>query len=63
MLRSGLVSITCRKLTPQEVVSLCARAGVRGIEWGGDVHVPAGDVALAREVGALTAYRGRDVAA
>jgi len=30
------------------------RAGLAGIEWGGDLHVPHGDLARAREVAAMT---------
>lgn len=63
MLRSGLVSITFRKLTPAEVVALCVRAGVDGIEWGGDVHVPHGDFARAREVARLASGAGLAAAA
>lgn len=61
MIRSGLVSITFRKLRPEAVVGLVARAGLEGIEWGGDVHVPHGDVACARDVGAMTAAAGLQV--
>ena len=49
-LNTGLVSITFRDKTPQEVVSLVAEAGLDGIEWGGDVHAPHGDLAKAREI-------------
>jgi len=37
-------------------------AGLDGIEWGGDVHVPPGSLALAQEVGALTRSVGLEVA-
>lgn len=59
----GLVSITFRRLGPAEVVRLVAQAGLRTIEWGGDVHVPPGDLARAREVRQLTADAGLTVAA
>jgi sugar phosphate isomerase/epimerase len=45
-----LVSVTFRQLAAGEVVELVAQAGLEGIEWGGDVHVPHGDIARAREV-------------
>lgn len=61
--RPGLVSVSFRKLTPHEVVTLAARAALAGIEWGGDVHVPHGDTACAREVAALTRDAGLAVAA
>lgn len=63
MLHSGLVSVTFRKLSPGEIVALVRKAGLRGIEWGGDIHVPHGDVARAREVGELTTEAGLAVAA
>ena len=58
MLYSGLCSITFRQLTPREIVDLVAKAGLDAIEWGGDVHVPHGDLARAREVRALTEAAG-----
>ena len=48
LIRSGLVSITFRNLSVREIVSLASRAGLAAIEWGGDVHVPPGDVDAAR---------------
>ena len=50
MIHSGLVSVTFRALSPGEIVDLVVQAGLKGIEWGGDVHAPHGDVARAREV-------------
>ena len=58
----GLVSVTFRKLTPAEIVDLCVKAGVAGIEWGGDVHVPHGDLKTAREVTQRTSDAGLKVA-
>jgi sugar phosphate isomerase/epimerase len=63
MLFGGLVSITFRKLTPAEIVGWVAQSGLTGIEWGGDVHVPHGDLAQARRVAELTAGAGLTVAA
>lgn len=62
MIRSGLVSITFRALTPEAIVELVARAGLDAIEWGGDVHVPHGDVARARAVRRMTEDAGIAVA-
>jgi hypothetical protein len=45
--------VTFRQLDVAEIVALAAKAGLRCIEWGGDVHVPVGDVdaaARAREL-------------
>ncbi|MEI6970311.1 MAG: TIM barrel protein [bacterium] len=59
----GLVSITFRRLPPREIVALAAQSQLAGIEWGGDVHVPHGDLPLAHEVGAMTRDAGLSVAA
>ena len=61
MIRGGLVSVTFRALSAGEIVDLVARAGLTGIEWGGDVHVPHGDVACAREVYQRTVDAGLTV--
>lgn len=58
MLHSGLVSITFRKLQPREIVDLVVRAGLEAIEWGGDIHVPPGQRARAREVARMTEDAG-----
>lgn len=59
----GLVSITFRRLAPGEIISLVKQGGLAAIEWGGDVHVPHGDVRLAAEVGRMTRDAGLRVAA
>jgi len=63
MIRSGLVSVTFRPLTPADIVALVVRAGLQGIEWGGDIHVPHGNLDRAREVRRLTEGAGLSVAA
>jgi 3-dehydroshikimate dehydratase len=62
VIRTGLVSITFRQLDVAAVVDLAARAGLEGIEWGGDVHVPLGDMDAARYAAGLTAEAGLRVA-
>lgn len=62
MMYSGLVSVTFRQLAPRRIVDLAAQAGLEGIEWGGDVHVPHGDMGRAAEVAAMTADAGLRVA-
>ena len=63
MLRSGLVSITFRSLSAAEVIDLACTAGINGIEWGSDVHVPPGDIQRAREVKHMTEDAGLSVSA
>lgn len=58
MLYSGLCSISFRKLSIDELIALCAKAEIDGIEWGGDVHVPPGDIELAQSVKTKTEAAG-----
>jgi sugar phosphate isomerase/epimerase len=60
-LRPGLCSVTLRKHSPTEILRLAAEAGLEGIEWGGDVHVPPGDLTLAASVGEQTRAAGLEV--
>ncbi len=46
----GLVSVSFRAHTPEEIVAAAREAGLACIEWGSDVHVPEGDVRRAEEV-------------
>ena len=61
MLRSGLTSISFRQLSVDAIIALAVEAKLDGIEWGGDVHVPHGDVALAKEVRRKTEAAGLTV--
>lgn len=63
MLKSGLLSVTFRKRSAEEIVALAAQAGLQGLEWGGDIHVPHGDLRRASEVRRMTADAGLEVAA
>jgi sugar phosphate isomerase/epimerase len=38
-MKTGLVSVTFRQLAPKEIIVLCRKAGLEGIEWGTDVHL------------------------
>jgi len=56
--RSGLMSVTFRKLGVAQIADLAQRAGLQSITWSADVHVPPGEPAtarLAREVSARAA--------
>jgi len=63
MMIPGLVSITFRELPPEQIISLATEAGLGSIEWGGDVHVPHGDLKSAQRVARLTADAGLEVSA
>ncbi len=63
MLISGLVSVSFRALSCEEIITLTVQNGLKAIEWGADVHVPPGFTARAREVGKMTAAAGLTVAA
>ena len=62
MLKSGLVSVTFRNLSVKEIVELVSKAGLCGIEWGGDIHVPHGNINKAKEVAKMTKDAGLEVA-
>ena len=63
MIYTGLVSVTFRKIEAEEIVKLVSKAGLDGIEWGGDIHVPHGNAERAREVLKMTIDTGLKVAA
>lgn len=63
MFQTGLVSITFRQLPPARIVELVGQAQLQAIEWGGDVHVPHGNLQVARDVQTLTRNAGLAVAA
>ena len=54
----GLVSISFRALTPEQIISAVKDSGLQAIEWGSDVHVPAGDTDAAKKVRAMTEAAG-----
>lgn len=56
--RTGLVSITFRQLGVDDVLGVMRRAELGAVEWGGDVHVPAGDVAAATRTAKASADHG-----
>lgn len=63
MLYPGLVSITFRSLKCREIAALVKKAGLSSIEWGGDVHVPQGDIKKAKEARKITEDAGLVTAA
>ena len=49
-MKTGLVSISFRGKTIKELIKATKESGLEYIEWGGDVHIPMGNVKLARQV-------------
>jgi len=58
MLHGGLVSITFRRLNPEQVVELVRETPLTHLEWGGDVHCPHGDLGAARRAAELSRGAG-----
>src|SRR4051812_33893599 len=58
---AGLVSVTFRQLSPPQIVDLAHKAQLQTIEWGADIHVPAGDLVRAREVRGMTVDAGLSI--
>ncbi len=54
----GLTSVTFRRLSAEAVIEVAVGAGLAGIEWGSDVHVPQSDLANARRIGEATRAAG-----
>lgn len=61
-MKTGLVSVSFRSLSPEAVIELTKRAGLDSIEWGGDVHVPPHDLIHAKNVGEQTRAAGLEIA-
>lgn len=59
--QTGVASVTFRGLEAEQIVSLAVAAGLDGIEWGGDVHVPCGDLKTAKKVQGITKEAGLSV--
>lgn len=60
MIKTGLLSITFRKLQIREIVNLVSKGQLDAIEWGGDIHVPHGNLETARET--ATMCRDKNIA-
>lgn len=50
MLKTSLTSITFRHKSPDAIIRLAARAQLDAIEWGGDIHLPPGDLNAAQRI-------------
>ena len=60
-MKLGLTSVTFRQLGWREIIRVARDCGLDGIEWGGDVHAPPGDLELAREIYQATVDAGLSV--
>ena len=49
----GLVSVSFRKHSPEEILKATRNAGLSCIEWGSDVHAPCKDIPKLREIADL----------
>lgn len=54
-MKAGLVSVSFRETSPKEIAKNAAECGLSGIEWGSDIHVPVGNLEMAKKVKQLTA--------
>lgn len=63
MIKKGLVSISFRGNTVEEILDACVKTELSVIEWGSDVHVPVGNLVRAKEVGEATRAAGMECAA
>lgn len=58
---NGMTSVTFRKKSVEEVIKITNEAGLEGIEWGGDIHVPVGELIKAKEIAKKTRDAGLKV--
>lgn len=59
----GLVSISFRKLTIEEIFELCRENGLSNIEWGSDVHCKPRDMQAVEKINSLSEKFGIKVCA
>lgn len=53
MYKLGVVSISFRKYTPEEICAEMQKAGLSYVEWGSDSHAPCNDLMKLKELAAL----------
>ena len=58
MYQTGLVSISFRTLSPEQIVKAMVGCGLKYVEWGSDVHAPCTDDARLAEVAQLQQQYG-----
>lgn len=63
MIKRGIVSVTFRNKSVDEIIDITKRAQLDAIEWGGDIHVPPNNLEHANEVAKKTKEANLTVAA
>jgi sugar phosphate isomerase/epimerase len=63
MVRGGLSSVSYRNASPEAVIAAAKAAGLGGIEWTADTHVPHGDLRCAEKVMMATLRAGLTISA
>ena len=58
MFKTGLVSISFRSLTPEQIVDYMLEAGLRYVEWGSDVHAQKDDHEALQRIATLQQEKG-----
>lgn len=58
MYKAGLVSVSFRSLSPEEIIELSKACGLSCIEWGSDVHAPCHDRKRLRDIAEKTKAAG-----
>ncbi len=59
-MKTGLISVTFRSLGRSKITELAKEAELDSVIWGGDIHVPHGDHAAAKEANSICAAVGID---
>ena len=49
MIKPGLCSVTLRQFSVEDIIRFCRDLGIKAVEWGGDIHVPHGDLKTAEK--------------
>ena len=58
MIHTGLVSVSFRDLSPEEIAQEMVKCGLKYVEWGSDVHAPCADTARLEQIVSLQKQYG-----
>ena len=58
MIHTGLVSISFRGLSPEEIAQEMVKCGLKYVEWGSDIHAPCTDTGRLEQIAALQKQYG-----